>query len=117
MRKLLCAAVLAACVFLSGCYETSKGSKVGIIVKCANEGFLIKTYECELIRGGMNNGGGSFGKSFHFTVENPEQIVLAEQALNEQREVKLDYHQEWVTLWRSETGDNSFADKIYFKKD
>lgn len=117
MKRLFIAAAFALCVLLSGCYETSKGSKVGIIVKCANEGFLIRTYECELIRGGLSMASGSFGKSFHFTVEDPNQIVMADQALNDQKEVKIDYHQEWITLWRTETHDNSFVDKIYFKKD
>ncbi len=97
---------------LLGCKEQAKGIKVGHIVKCASEGFIFKTYECEIIRGGLNNSSGSFGKSFHFTIENEDLIRIANKALNEQKEVKLSYHQEWTTLWRTETSDNSFADDI-----
>ncbi len=106
--------ILALCLLMAGCWETSKGVKLGTIVKCANEGVLIKTYECELIRGGLNDGSGSFGRSFHFTV--PSALVsMASDALESQREVKLSYHQELLTLWRTKTEDNSFADSIEFK--
>ena len=110
MKKLLSLTLLS--LLLSGCWETSKGVKVGVIVKCAREGFFIQTYECELIRGGLNSGSGSFGQSFHFTVENPDLIQIATQALNDQKEVKLSYHREFATLWRTETDGNYFADNI-----
>jgi hypothetical protein len=87
---------------------------MGVIVKCANEGFIFKTYECEIIRGGMADASGAFGKSFHFTVENKDMIPIFEAAMMEQKKVRLDYHQEWVTWLRTETKDNSFADRIVF---
>ena len=109
MKKLL---IIAAAVLLSGCIETTNGVKVGTLVKCAKEGLLIKTFECEIIRGGMTDGSGSIGKSFHFTIENTELQDIARQALDHQNQIKLTYHNEWITLWRTETDDNAFGDKI-----
>jgi hypothetical protein len=113
MKKIFTAILL---LMLSGCKITSQGEKVGIIVKCATEGFFISTYECELIRGGMSSASGTIGQSFHFTVENKSLIPLFEKALNEQKEVHLGYHKEFVTILRTETVDNSFADNIDFMK-
>ena len=112
MKKILFISILSSSMLLSGCWETAKGEKIGVIVKCANEGIFIKTYECELIRGGMNNGSGSFGKSFHFTSENKNDISILEQALNSQKEVKITYHSELITLFRTETKNNKFLDSI-----
>ena len=110
MKKLL----IAACVIplLTGCWETSNGEKIGIIVKLAKEGMIIKTQEGELIRGGMSSASGTVGKSFHFTVENQSMLPIIEQAMNEQKQVKIKYHQEFATLWRTETGDNTFVDQV-----
>lgn len=104
--------IFGLCFLLSACKVTSQGEKVGIIVKCAHEGFFISTYECEIIKGGMSLASGTLGTSFHFTVEDESLIPQFEKALNEQKEVKLTYHQEWITLLRTETSDNSFADKV-----
>lgn len=110
MKKLLLVALLP--LALTSCWETAKGDKVGVVVKCASEGVLIKTYECELIRGGMNSGSGSFGTPFHFTAENKADVPVLEDALNNQREVHISYHQELITLFRSETDNNMFLDSI-----
>lgn len=111
MKKLV---LVYLCILLSSCKLVSEGSKVGVIVKCAEEGFFIKTYECEIIRGGMSAASGTIGKAFDFTVENKSLIPLFDKALNEQKEVRVYYHKEWVTIWRTETSDNSFADRIEF---
>lgn len=98
---------------LSGCWETENGDKVGTIVKFAKEGTLIGTWEAELIRGGMNSGSGSFGSSFHFTVEKPELVQKVKDSLDQQKEVKIKYHKELLTLWRCES-NNYFLDDITF---
>jgi hypothetical protein len=108
-------AIMVCCLCLTACWETSKGEKIGIIVKCAKTGVLVKTLECELIRGGMADGSGSMGKSFHFTVENMafEQLLL--EAMDSQKQVKIAYHQEFLSApWRTETKDASFLDNIKF---
>lgn len=96
---------------LTGCWETAKGEKIGTLVKLSDEGFFIKTHEGELIRGGMSDGSGSFGKSFHFTIENQDAFNTAQDAMNNNKQVHIYYHKEWVTLWRCES-DNIFVDKI-----
>lgn len=101
------------CFLLSGCWITEKGEKIGTIVKLGHQGFLIKTWEAELIRGGMSNGNGAFGvKPFDFTIEDKSMLAVINQALSEQKEVRIKYHKEWATLWRTETDDNSFLDSI-----
>jgi len=109
MKKILLIAIIVLSV--SGCKETAKGEKIGNIVKCAYEGFFIKTYECELIRGNLTNGSGSFGKSFHFTVEDKDMIKKVDSYFDSQKEVVIEYHKEWITLWRTEN-DNYFLDDI-----
>lgn len=98
---------------LSSCIETETGDKIGVVTKCAWEGVIFKTYECELIRGGMNDGSGSFGKSFHFTVEKKELIDDLQKIFSNQKMIKIRYHKEAFTFLRSEgESDNNFLDEI-----
>ncbi len=107
--------ILLLCILISGCKVTSEGEKIGVIVKCANEGIIFTTYECEIIRGGLNSASGAMGKSFDFTVENKTLIPMFEKALNDQKQVKIKYHKELITSFgRTETSNNSFADNIEF---
>lgn len=112
MKKVLLVSALFSTIILTGCWETSNGEKIGTIVKFAKEGMFIKTWEGELIRGGLNNGGGSFGKSFHFTVEDKSMVDEITYALETQKTLKVKYHQEFATLWRTETSDNTFLNSI-----
>jgi hypothetical protein len=109
MKKIL---IIVLCLSITGCWETSKGEKIGTIVKLAAEGVIIKTWEGELIRGGMNNGSGSFGGSFHFTVETPALIEKAQEALRNQREVRIKYHKEMFSWLRTENKESYFVDEI-----
>lgn len=109
MKKLLIALM---CFALTACYETEKGEKVGTIVKVASEGVLFKSNEAELIRGGMNGGSGGFGVTpFHFTIENDELLKKVQYAVTNQKEVRIVYHRELATLFRSESNDY-FLDEI-----
>lgn len=103
---------LLTCLSLSGCWETEKGEKIGTLVKLNKQGIFIKTNEAELIRGSMNSGSGSFGKSFDFTIESDEFNKIADSALEQQKTVRIKYHKELFTLFRTETSDNSFLDSI-----
>jgi hypothetical protein len=96
---------------LSGCWTVSNGEKIGTIVKISKEGLLIKTNEAELIRGGMNNGSGSFGRPFDFTIESEDMLKTANFALENAKEVKIKYHQELATMWRCKS-NNYFLDSI-----
>lgn len=112
MKKLILGLLI---IGLTGCYETEKGIKVGNIIKLAQEGGLIKTYEAQLIRGGMSNGTGAFSPHpFNFTIEKSNIIEKAKQAMDKQQEVKITYHREWIVMpWRQEDeSDRYFADDI-----
>lgn len=112
MKNLKILIIALSIILLSGCWTTEKGTKIGTLVKIGKQGFLIKTNEAELIRGGLNNGSGVMGKPFDFTIEDDSMLVIANQALDQQKEVKITYHKEWITFWRTETDDNSFLDSI-----
>ena len=91
---------------------SGNGEKVGIIVKCSDTGIFIKTHECDLIRGGINNGNGSFGGIFSFTSENKSDWDILKKSLEEQKEVKITYRQEKIAPFRTETEDNMFLESI-----
>jgi hypothetical protein len=110
MKKILI--TILAALLLTGCWETKNGEKIGTVVKLAKEGIICKTWEGEIIRGGMNNGSGSFGtRPFYFTVESPELLKKIQNALDSQKEIKIKYHQELITFCRTET-DDYFIDDI-----
>jgi hypothetical protein len=109
LKKIISVLILSAAI--SGCWKTSEGEKIGTLVKIAKEGVIIGTWECELIRGGMNSGSGSFGNAFHFTIEDNRLLAIAQEAMRQQSEVKIRYHKEFATLARTEN-DNYFLDDI-----
>lgn len=93
---------------LGGCHMSGApgdGQKKGQIVKLEKVGILSKTWEAELIRGGFSDGGGTIGKSFHFTIENMALLPACMEALDKQQEVLISYNTElFSALWRSEVG-------------
>lgn len=114
MKKLLAIPLMA--LALQGCWQTEAGEKVGTIVKFTKKGAFIGTYEAELIRGGMNNGSGSFGKSFDFTIDKTDLMQIVQDAVANQFEVRIRYHKEWfVAPWRSDD-NNYFLDAIEILK-
>src|SRR5262249_1702712 len=88
---------LALALLLSACIKDSSGEKVGIITRLSHDGWVpvCKTWEGEIIRGGLNNGTGVVsGEAFHFTVASGEQRLEVQRALESQKEVKILYHHE-----------------------
>lgn len=115
MTKLI--SVLIVCLMLCGCYEVGKGNKIGTITRLNHEGLIFKTYEAQMIRGGMTDGSGSFGQTFNFTIERPELVDIIQTALDKQQKIKIYYHQELITWCRSDSsnahdGDNYFLDSV-----
>jgi len=108
------------CIIGCGCTVNtpSEGEKIGRIVKLSREGFFCKTWEGELIRGGITDGSGSMGISFHFTVEADSargQILLnlLHEAMQSQSEVILSYRSEAiVSVCRSESTHPYFITNI-----
>jgi len=94
-KTIISIAIVSVSMLLSGCWETE----------------FIKTNEAELIRGGMNDGSGSFGKPFDFTIEDERLLGIVQKALDEHKSVRVKYHKELMTLFRCES-DNYFLDNI-----
>jgi len=111
MKKSFVLGVLAASI-LSGCYDTGSGDKVGSVVKLAKQGVFCKTWEGEIIRGGMANGSGATGTAFHFTVDNDDLAKKIDHYLNTQQEVKLTYRMEFATFCRSDSPSNAFVTAV-----
>lgn len=112
-KTIITLTALSVTILLTGCWETERGEKIGTLVKLGHQGKFIKTWEAELIRGGMNGGNGSFGtQPFDFTIEDDKLLLIAQKALDQQKTVRVRYHKEFGTLGRTETDDNSFLDDI-----
>ena len=109
MKKLL---IISLILCLSGCWELEKGEKTGRIVKIAKAGYVIKTWDGELIRGGLNDGSGSMGRSFHFTIESDELVEKLKSAMESQKQINIKYHKEWITFLRTNDDQNYFADSV-----
>jgi len=99
MKKIL--AIILLCLPLSGCWEIAKGQKVGQIVEVSHQGFFIKTWECKIIRGGLDDGSGSFGQSMWLTIEDDHLVEKAKTFMKKKTNIVLDYHQEALALSRS----------------
>lgn len=112
MKKIICLIVL---FFTTGCNvnKPSKGQKIGTIVKLSQEGLFYKTYEGELIRGSLTDGSGAFGGIFFFVIEDTNLVNKAKYAMENNKEVILIYHCEFISsLSRSEKVNPNFVDEI-----
>lgn len=104
MKQILLA--VAACLVLTACGDYGSGEKIGTFVKLKQEGFFCKTWEAEIVRGGMNGGSGVMGQPFDVTIEDPSLISKVKDLMESQSEVKITYHTEINTFCRSQSGDN-----------
>ena len=110
MKKIIYVILLMVPLIFSGCWTTSEGKKIGQITAIAQQGLIIKTWEAQIVRGGINNGSGVTGQVTHFTVENnPELVKKLTNSMNNGTEVEVTFHEELVSLFRSESG-SMFAD-------
>ena len=104
--------VLIIALFLGGCgWNSGNGEKVGNVIKIAQEGAWHKTWEVEIIRGGMSNGSGGFSTTpLHLTISDDDPVDLAklEDAFDKQYEVKVRYTTVVFAPWSSQY-DNHFA--------
>lgn len=96
---------------IAGCWDYGGGEKVGTITRLNRQGLICKTWEGEIIRGGLNTGSGVMGQAFHFTIEDDGLAKEVEKAMNSQQEVKISYKMEAITICRSDS-QNYFLTKI-----
>lgn len=108
--------VFVCLLSMAGCYmnpDPGTGKKIGRIVQFSKQGMLCKTWEGELIRGGLSDGSGSFGGSLHFTVEDASMASIALDAFEKQYDVIIDYRKEFIhSIARSERADAYFVESI-----
>lgn len=109
MRKILAVLTL---VVASGCCEVSDGVRVGTITKFSHKGLFCKTWEGQLLMGGLVPGGqGMSANVWSFTVEDPALVETVQKIQESGKQVKIHYSQEWITgPCRSET--DYFAKKV-----
>jgi len=90
---------------VAGCgFVTGSGEKVGTVIKIAKEGIIFKTWEAEIIRGGMNNVSGGFStKPFFFTITDKEMLHNVQQSFDSGKEIKIHYKRRfYIFNWNSE---------------
>ena len=81
------------------------GEKVGQIVKVARVGWLARTWEGELIRGGFQGASGVNGSAFDFTVQSDSLAHIVDSLMTLQAEVRIHYHTPaFYAPWHSESG-------------
>jgi hypothetical protein len=108
MKKLIF--ILLMCTSCTINTSPGEGTKVGRIVKLEKVGLLSKTWEGELIRGGLSDGSGSMGGTFYFTIEDDDNVARALNALYNQTEVSLFYKSElFSSFFRSEKTQPHFV--------
>jgi hypothetical protein len=105
-------AISLLCLPLGGCWEIEKGQKTGQIVDVWQSGIFIKTWECKLIRGGLDDGSGAFGQSIQLTIENDDQLHQAKEFMLKKSNVIVAYHTEMFTWFRSDSRSR-FLDSIH----
>ena len=90
MKKVSAVALL---LLIGGCNKlTGNGEKVGTIIKLSQEGYWVKTWQGEMVRGGMNGGSGAFStKPLHFTISDLSLLPQVQKAFDEQKEVNVTY--------------------------
>jgi len=96
--------------------KPGEGEKIGQVVKVNKEGWVSKTYEAELIRGGLSNGSGTVGtQSFNFTV--PSDLVKdVKSFMNSQQEVIINYDIDYMCLKFNSASNCTFLTDIKAKK-
>ena len=91
---------------------SGNGERIGEVISLHKVGRVHKTWEGELIKGGMVNGSGSFGKPFDFTVSNPSLIKPLLNSMMNGQPIILFYHQTHYCFFNSETDNCIFADSF-----
>ena len=114
---------LAFAPLLTACGDYSDGDRIGVIQKFSHKGFLVKTWEGDMLLGGIVShdsstvdSGGNVHTSvtmgtnvWSFTVENPALVEQVQHYMNAGIPVRVTYHQELMASpFRTETAGNYF---------
>ena len=93
MKKLLLA--VAATAFLSACgvLTYSEGDRAGVVTKLSKKGVVCKTWEGELLMGGINQFAAPAANVFHFSVVDENIVDDLKVVMEQQKPVRLTYKQ------------------------
>jgi hypothetical protein len=109
--------IIGAAVIMWACglrfnLSTVEGEKVGQIYGVHKQGIFFKSWEAELIRGGLNNSSGSFGGPiFHFTIGD-DHVKEVSQYATSGTEVVVRYKQPHFYWTQSTETDGIFLTDI-----
>lgn len=112
MRKFLVGLLLAGLLvllvtFLLSQFSFSDGDRAGTITKFSRKGYIFKTYEGELLQGGVTDGTGAFNaEKFLFSVSPGQDSVIhrIERALLNGRRVRVHYEEKYFRFfWMGDT--------------
>lgn len=108
-----------ACLLLAGCGDYSDGERVGIVQKFSTKGLFVKTWEGEMLLGGLkkkttsttdseghaHSSTSMIANTWDFTVEDPALVAKVQKLIDEGHVIKARYRQEVITHpWRTHTG-------------
>lgn len=93
MNKLI---ILLLFPFLCGCWTLEKGDMVGQVIKVNEAGWFVKTSQAIVIRGGIQDGSGAFGKPTRMYIGDLKHKF--ESALLQKKLVKINYQEELFSL-------------------
>lgn len=108
--------ILAGIIYYFICGLTySEGTRSGILTKMSKKGFIFKTYEGELIVGGLNQGDGAVMPATVFKFSVRDKNVYERLEADQGRKVILHYKQVIKNFfWQGET--DYFVHEVTFVK-
>lgn len=87
------AIVLFATIIISSCFPNySNGTRVGVVTKLSEKGFIFKSWEGEMLMALPSGVSAISPEKFRFTVE-PEVASNVQEAMRSGKRVELHYHQ------------------------
>ena len=99
--------ILGSCMGgINGCYDGySDGARSGVVVKLSKKGLMMKSWEGELLVGGMTSdtGGTAVPRSWPFSIQDDTVASEVQKACDEGRRVTLHYKQYWIKPWKTDT--------------
>lgn len=93
--------------------KPESGQIVGRIVKVSRVGMFYKTWEAQLIPGGLNQSSGATGREpFNFTIEDPEMVAKVQECFANRTEAVIDYEVEALYLMFRSSNKGVFLTNI-----
>jgi len=78
-------------LIISGCWETERVQKTGVIMNNSKEGFFFRAYEAELSRVGFKNGSRVNGASSKFSIEKEDLNNKLTSLMNKNNTVVINF--------------------------